>query len=56
MILTNQISNSLRVVNIDAAKAKVVNMIPKNGSELKFRTSSLKFLYRELQIMNGQRG
>ena len=57
MALTNQIqSTPLTIVNIERAQAKVIDMKACADSKLYFKSSGMKFLYRELQIINNQRG
>ena len=57
MALTNQIqSTPLTIVNIERAQAKVIDMKACADSKLYFKSSGMKFLYRDLQMINNQRG
>ncbi len=56
MIQSKKNASVLRVVKTVRPQAKTINMSPKNGDELPFRTSTLKFFYRELSVMNNRRG
>ena len=55
MTLINQNQSPLGVININKYQAKIIDMKPAIVSELPFRSSALKFLYRELQITNSIR-